>query len=175
MNAAVDKELQSLLSYFGETPTTDAPEGHKPEDFFGLIASFSASLRVRIHAGFPLYMGLTILFIQKCALEVHESEEKAKAKSSASTTNAKAVPRSEVRNTMRRRDNDCVLTSLQRKALPTLVVPPPPPIPVGEAGIGGHRSIGRGDLDETIKSMRKGIRRERSARPLSRMFLDGKN
>ncbi len=54
MNSAVDNELQALLAYFGETSSPDVPEGHKPEDFFGLIASFSASLRVRTQLQFHL-------------------------------------------------------------------------------------------------------------------------
>lgn len=45
MGATVDSELRSLLSYYGENP--DSPEAPKPEDFFGLIASFSSSLQVR--------------------------------------------------------------------------------------------------------------------------------
>jgi hypothetical protein len=44
MSAMLDKELKSLLSYFGEDPTS--PEAPKPEDLFGLIASFSSSLQV---------------------------------------------------------------------------------------------------------------------------------
>jgi diaphanous 1 len=44
MEAALRKELNSLLAYYGENP--DSPEAPKPEDFFGLIASFSSSLQV---------------------------------------------------------------------------------------------------------------------------------
>jgi diaphanous 1 len=46
MGMAIDKELKGLLAYYGENP--DSPEAPKPEDFFGLIASFSSSLQVRI-------------------------------------------------------------------------------------------------------------------------------
>jgi len=42
---SVEGELQSLLAYFGEQP--DSPDTPKPEDFFGLIVSFSSSLQVR--------------------------------------------------------------------------------------------------------------------------------
>ncbi|KAJ6515515.1 hypothetical protein C8R45DRAFT_809608 [Mycena sanguinolenta] len=35
------------------------------------------------------------------------------------------------------------------------------------------RSVGRGDLDQAIRSMREGKRRARPSRPLSKMFLDG--
>lgn len=44
MSTTVDKELKSLLSYYGENP--ESPEAPKPEDFFGLVASFSSSLQV---------------------------------------------------------------------------------------------------------------------------------
>lgn len=40
-----------------------------------------------------------------------------------------------------------------------------------QAAEGG--SVGRGDLDSAIRSMRQGKRRARPARPLSKMFLDG--
>lgn len=46
MGMAIDNELKGLLAYYGENP--DSPEAPKPEDFFGLIASFSSSLQVRI-------------------------------------------------------------------------------------------------------------------------------
>jgi hypothetical protein len=44
MSTALDKELKSLLTYYGEDPAS--PEAPKPEDFFGLVASFSSSLQV---------------------------------------------------------------------------------------------------------------------------------
>jgi diaphanous 1 len=50
----------------------------------------------------------------------------------------------------------------------------PPPSSQGRAA--GAHSIGRGQLDQTIRSMRDGRRRarpERDTRPLSKMFLDG--
>jgi len=44
MGNMIEGELRSLLTYYGENPdSSDAP---KPEDFFGLIASFSSSLQV---------------------------------------------------------------------------------------------------------------------------------
>lgn len=42
---SVDLELKSLLAYYGEAP--DGNEGLKPEDFFGLVMSFSSALQVR--------------------------------------------------------------------------------------------------------------------------------
>lgn len=39
---------------------------------------------------------------------------------------------------------------------------------------GGGRTIGRGDLDQAIRSIHDGRqRRTRTARPLSKIFLDG--
>ena len=42
MGTSLDTELRSLLTFFGEAP--DSPEAPKPEDFFGLILSFSSSI-----------------------------------------------------------------------------------------------------------------------------------
>ena len=44
MSASVEAELKTLLAFFGEK--ADSPEAPKPEDFFGLILSFSSSLQV---------------------------------------------------------------------------------------------------------------------------------
>ena len=71
MGSALEAELRSLLAYFGENP--DSPDTPKPEDFFGLIASFSSSLQagaqLRVYRQFNNK-------IQKCALQVHDAEEK---------------------------------------------------------------------------------------------------
>jgi len=45
MGAAVDKDLHSLLVYYGEP--TESGEGTHPEDFFALVMSFSSALNVR--------------------------------------------------------------------------------------------------------------------------------
>jgi hypothetical protein len=47
MGMTIDEELKALLVYYGENP--NSPEAPKPEDFFGLIASFSSSLQVRLN------------------------------------------------------------------------------------------------------------------------------
>ena len=45
MASQVEYDLRSLLAYYGENPeSTEAP---KPEDFFGLILSFSSALQVK--------------------------------------------------------------------------------------------------------------------------------
>jgi diaphanous 1 len=50
---------------------------------------------------------------------------------------------------------------------------PPPAKSQGYAA--GNRSVSRGELDSTMRSMREGKLRARShaSRPLSRIFLDG--
>ena len=53
MAAAVDNELHSLMLYYGENP--ESPDAPKPEEFFGLVLSFSMSL-------------------QKSSLEVHDAQ-----------------------------------------------------------------------------------------------------
>jgi diaphanous 1 len=58
LGSALEADLKNLLEYYGET--SDSPDSPKPEDFFALILSFSASL-------------------QKAALEVHDTQEKVKA------------------------------------------------------------------------------------------------
>jgi len=44
MGASVDKDLHSLLVYYGEE--SDPSDGAKPEDFFALIMAFSSALNV---------------------------------------------------------------------------------------------------------------------------------
>jgi hypothetical protein len=46
MANSLDGELRSLLAYYGENP--DSPDSPKPEDFFGLILSFSSSLQASL-------------------------------------------------------------------------------------------------------------------------------
>ncbi|KAH7102917.1 hypothetical protein BKA62DRAFT_79090 [Auriculariales sp. MPI-PUGE-AT-0066] len=43
MSSQVNQELRELLVYFGEQP--DGAEGIKPEDFFGMVMSFSSALQ----------------------------------------------------------------------------------------------------------------------------------
>ena len=45
MGAVVDQELKGVLTYYGEK--LEGPDTPKPEDFFGMILSFSSSLQVR--------------------------------------------------------------------------------------------------------------------------------
>lgn len=50
-----------------------------------------------------------------------------------------------------------------------------PKTPANSQGYAAGKSVGRGDLDQAIRSMRDGRRRARpvATRPLSKMFLDG--
>lgn len=76
MAASLSKELDAMLSYYGEKP--DTPESPKPEDFLGLILSFSSSLQVgqgKVYLSFFLSHHCW----QKCGIEVHEAESKTNA------------------------------------------------------------------------------------------------
>lgn len=59
MGNRVDQELRDLLVYFGEQ-NTEGTDAMKPEDFFGLILSFSTAIQVR--ALWFLWFVLTRLF-----------------------------------------------------------------------------------------------------------------
>lgn len=50
-------------------------------------------------------------------------------------------------------------------------------VPGSQGRAAGQRTIGRGDLDEAIRSLHNAHRRERTerARPVSKIFLDGSN
>ena len=159
MATSLDNELRSLLAFYGEQP--DSPEAPKPEDFFGLVLSFSSAL-------------------QKAALEVHDAAPPPEAPSPKITVDeAAASPTSEegVRlsllsmliyqltlwQTVKGKSKE------DRKGNTTLR-----PNPSSQSRATG-RSIGRGDLDQAIRSMRTGRRREREppSRPLSKIFVDG--
>ncbi|KAI0776213.1 FH2-domain-containing protein [Trametes elegans] len=133
MSTSLENELRSLLAFYGETP--DSPEAPKPEDFFGLILSFSSSL-------------------QKAALEVHDSMPKPGPPSPKITVEESASSAGE--STIKGTDaqGDTLRPSYSRATA---------------------RSVGRGDLDQAIRSMRSGKRRERAppSRPLSKIFVDG--
>ena len=47
MAQLLDGQLKALMAYYGEQP--DAADAKKPEDFFGMISSFSTSLQVSVH------------------------------------------------------------------------------------------------------------------------------
>lgn len=57
MAQLLDGQLKALMAYYGEQ--TDAADAKRPEDFFGMISSFSTSLQVStqhsgiLHCGNP--------------------------------------------------------------------------------------------------------------------------
>lgn len=156
MGTSLDSELRSLLAFFGETP--DSPEAPKPEDFFGLILSFSSAL-------------------QKAALEVHDAMPQSEPPSPKITVSEAVTSPEE--------DGVClpflriVITGLmflqtvkgKNKDKDGDTLRPNPSSQSRATGL----SIGRGDLDQAIRSMRTGHRRKRdpTSRPLSKIFLDG--
>ncbi|PPQ84655.1 hypothetical protein CVT24_006861 [Panaeolus cyanescens] len=160
MGDTVDKELKSLLLYYGEKQ--DGPEAPKPEDFFGLIASFSSSL-------------------QKCALEVHDAE--AKLGSTPSTPASRPVISPAIQSSSLPVPSVLVQQAPEQEGPvePTIKGSQDATTPTGartptQGSTGyaaGNRSLGRGDLDEAIRSMRTAKRRQRVPRPASKIFLDG--
>ncbi|KAJ6583786.1 hypothetical protein B0H10DRAFT_2168123 [Mycena sp. CBHHK59/15] len=151
MGNSLDGELRSLLSYYGENP--DSSEAPKPEDFFGLISSFSSSL-------------------QKCALEVHDAEMKLMPaiQKPAISEPAEDAPSESVKSYT-------FLFTRSQSSHPVQTIkapqdPAPPALALPQAGSQGG-SVSRGDLDQAIRSMRDGKRRARPSRPLSKIFLDG--
>lgn len=138
--ASVDMELKSLLAYYGEVP--DGNEGLKPEDFFGLVMSFSSAL-------------------QKASVEVHAAEPRKLVSIQPETSTVDEVDEEEPQESN---------TLKKKPSAQQLLAPPGMP-----ASISSRKTIGRGDLDEAIRSIRVGQRpRARGPnRPLSKIFLDG--
>jgi len=126
MGNMIQEELRSLLIYYGENPdSSDAP---KPDDLFGLVATFSSSL-------------------QKCAFEIRDAEMK-KPLSEV----VEIWPENIVDPTIKKISNSTVTQK-------------------GSQGYAvGNHSVGRGSYDQAIRTIG---RRNRPARPLSRIFLDG--
>lgn len=131
MSSSLEAELRSMLLFFGENP--DAPEAPKPEDFFGLILSFSSSL-------------------QKAALEVHDTEVKVQP---PEVTVDEPLDTPTAESTIKLGDGQTVKQ------------------PTTSMGRAAGLSVGRGDLDQAIRSMRDGRRRARPQRPVSKIFVDG--
>lgn len=48
MGEALDADLRTLLMYYGEV--AEGPDARRPEDFFGLVLSFSSALQVSVSA-----------------------------------------------------------------------------------------------------------------------------
>lgn len=68
MGHALEGDLKALLAYYGEDPTS--PEAPKPEDFFGLVLSFSSSLQVRISSLSRMLSVSDRILMTECSLAV---------------------------------------------------------------------------------------------------------
>ncbi|KAF9506490.1 hypothetical protein BS47DRAFT_1399443 [Hydnum rufescens UP504] len=152
---ALRNELTAVLVYFGESTRdlSSSEPGSKPEDFFALIVTFSSSL-------------------QKAALEMHDAQSPAPLVLPVATT---AVVGS--------KDKDKSMKELLEERGPLSDLPDLRTPSGGGSTLRGtnrtvkthdHLSVGRGDLDQAIRSLRDGQRRkERTSAPLNKMFLDG--
>ncbi|KAG8880257.1 hypothetical protein FRB97_000969 [Tulasnella sp. 331] len=139
---ALDKELKSVLIYYGETG--EPGEGMKPEELFGILMSFASALQAS----------------RKAAAEVRVLQGTSQPSGSSLQVKESAVeaPRILEPDTVKQQPSEQSL--LQAPGI--------------AASINGRRSIGRGDFDAAIRSIRQGGRpRARATRPLSKMFLDG--
>ncbi|KAJ7087393.1 hypothetical protein C8R43DRAFT_308792 [Mycena crocata] len=94
--------------------------------------------------------------LQKCALEVHDAE--VKLNPAVKKQPAIVEPNEDSGG------NESTVKIVHDSSSQSLAPP--------QAGSQG-RSIGRGDLDQAIRSMRDGKRRARPSRPLSKIFFDG--
>ena len=148
---ALDSELKSLMAYYGES--TEGSDVTKPEDFFGVIMTFSSAL-------------------QKAALEMHDVEAKLAAATLASSTIV--VPSTPTEPEEKQHD----ALKGRSPARPEINGAPSNQLLQPSASqdrTSGRSTVGRGDLDQAIRSIRDGQRRTRPSRPLSRIFLDGAN
>ena len=154
MGLSLDGELRSLLAFFGESP--ESPDAPKPEEFFGLILSFSSAL-------------------QKAALEVHDAMAKSEPPSpKIMVEETAASPTAEEGVRMPSLFYCAILTwsqTVKGKDKDGDTLRPQTKSQSRATGL----SVGRGDLDQAIRSMRTGRRRDRNlaSRPLSKIFVDG--
>lgn len=64
MGNMIEEELRSLLIYYGEDP--DSPDAPKPEEFFGLVASFSSTLQVILTPHNSNIHALNMMTLEMC-------------------------------------------------------------------------------------------------------------
>ena len=104
---------------------------------------------------------------KKCAVEVHDAEVRMKPSRASPTTGFNKVPLQRVAiEEIGSTDQDNTREKTIKSRHDDDKNPP------GESA-SGNGSVGRGDLDQAIRTMREGKRRNRPPRPLSKMFLDG--
>jgi len=147
---ALDSELKSLMAYYGES--TEGSDVTKPEDIFGMVMSFSSAL-------------------QKAAMEMHDVEAKLAVATPVSPPIVVPPTSAEPE-----KQHDTLKGS--SPARPEINGAPSSQSlqpPASQDRLSGRSTVGRGDLDQAIRSIRDGQRRARPTRPLSRMFLDGAN
>jgi len=165
MASALESELRSLFSYYGES--TETAEGVKAEDFFGMILSFATSLQVSTGRAEALDFILTPQ--QKSALEVYKAQEKQEA----------AAPKLIVLETPTPTVKEDTVEPVQTPTTNGLMPPPQGDgalTPTARShGRAGGNTIQRGDFDQAIRGIRDGTQRRRreNHRPLSRIFVDG--
>lgn len=160
MGGEIEGDLKGLLAYFGEQ--TEGPESTRPEDFFSMVLSFSLAL-------------------QKAAAEVTKHLAPPTASSSKTVSVVRSCPSLPCLHT----DLTSLVSQSYRTPTTTLKPPgvpasshlaPPPTITLAPSS-GGAKNVGKGDLDEAIRSLHGGQRRERERqdrdRPLSKIFIDG--
>ena len=145
---ALDSELKSLMAYYGES--TEGSDAMKPEDFFGVIMTFSSTL-------------------QKAAVEMHDVEAKL-----AAATPTIVVPPTPTEPEEKQHDvlkgRSPARPDINGASSSQMLQPS-----ASQDRTSGRSTVGRGDLDQAIRSIRDGQRRARPSRPLSRIFLDGAN
>jgi len=147
---ALDSELKSLMSYYGEP--MEGSDAAKPEDFFGVIMAFSSALR-------------------KAAVEMHDIEAKLAAVTLASSTIVvPPTPTEPEKQHIALKGRSPARLEINGAPSSQSLKPS-----VSQERTYGRSTVGRGDLDQAIRSIRDGQRPARPSRPLSRMFLDGAN
>ncbi|KAG2129008.1 hypothetical protein DEU56DRAFT_818346 [Suillus clintonianus] len=149
MAVLVGTDLRALFSYYGED--LDSPEGPKPDDFFGMICSFSSSL-------------------QKAALEIHDKAQK----------KAPDLAQGKMTSTTRTNSEEVRGPTSSSSAFPRFIATQTVKAQSDHSHnltVGTHErsaSIGRGDLDEAIRTLREGRRKSRATPKASKIFLDGR-
>lgn len=183
MGASVDKDLHSLIAYYGEP--SESTDGAKPEDLFALIITFSSALNVRLCS--VAAMHYADLMPQKAAVEVLDVQSKIQVDVTPSTSLEEKTPENAGSTAVSLASLIITfqthwLPALRQAASNTSLFPPtaqnmslfPPSTSTSQSRATGRQSIGRGDLDQAIRSIRDGgQRRSRPTRPLSKIFLDG--
>lgn len=179
-NASVEADLQSLLAYFGEAgDSSSSSEGSNPEEFFTLVLSFSSALQV----------GHCVARYRLC-LTLHFTNRKRQNK-------LPNYPSSSLLDRQRRLQCRCQVSisyvtlrvSLQTLNLTFSAFLPlqaQSPVDAPQSGsktrsssnqsrlqVPGERSVGRGDFDDALRSIRTGKRRDRNAPTLGKTFFDG--